>query len=149
MIVHTDYNPDDPDRQAIEKTMPGCRPPHAVEGAVAVLKVIHKLLGAPQQDDPRFKLIKAVFTAIARHHSPQADRYHEFNLHPAARPTVAQVLGDLGISDQASEALVTSKSSQPIDSLLIQPDARDELLAYFLIVRVLRLADQEATSGKV
>jgi len=148
MVVHTDYNPDDPQHQAIEKAIPGSRPPHAAEGAVAVLKVIHKLLGTPQQGDPRLKLIKAVFTAIARHHSPQADSYQGFSLHPAAKAAVAQVLGLLGASGEASQALEMSKLPQPITGLLVQPDARDELLAYFLIVRALRLADQAATGGK-
>lgn len=148
MVVHTDYNPDDPDHQAIEKAMPGSRPPHAVEGAVAIRKVIHELLGAPQQGDPRLKLVKAVFTAIARHHSPQADRYHEFNLHPAAGPTVARILAGLDVSGKASRALEMSKTSQPIAGFLVQPDDRDELLAYFLIVRALRLADQGAMSRK-
>lgn len=148
MVVHTDYNPDDLDHQAIEEKMPGCRPPHAVEGAVAVLKVIHKLLGAPRQDDPRLKLVKAVFTAIARHHSPRADNYQGFSLHPAAQAVVAQVLGLLDASAEASQALEMSKKPQSIIGLLVQPDTRDELLAYFLIVRALRLADQEATGGK-
>ncbi len=148
MVVHTDYNPDDPHHQAVEKAMPGSRPPHAVEGAVAVLKVIHQLLGAPQQGDPRLKLVKAVFTAIARHHSPQADSYQGFNLHPAARSTLARILSDLGTNGEVSQVLEMRKRSQPITGLLVQPDARDELLAYFLIVRALRLADQEATGGK-
>lgn len=148
MVVHTDYHPNDPQHQAIEKAIPGSRPPHAVEGAVAVLKVIHKLLGAPQQGDPQLKLVKAVFTAIARHHSPCADNYQGFSLHPAAQAVVAQVLGLLGASAEASRVLEMSRMPQPIMGLLVQPDARDELLAYFLIVRALRLADQEATGGK-
>ncbi|MER3513301.1 MAG: CRISPR-associated helicase Cas3' [Chloroflexota bacterium] len=149
MVVHTDYNPDDPNHQAIEKAMPGSRPPHAVEGAVAALKVIHQLLGAPpQEDDPRLKLVKAVFTAIARHHSPQADSYTGFELHPAARSTLARILHDLGANGEVSQALEMRKGSQPITGLLVQPEAKDELLAYFLIVRALRLADQEATGGK-
>lgn len=149
MVAHTDYNPDDPQHQAIEKAMPGSRPPHAVEGAVAVLKMIYQLLGAPRkEDDPRFKLVKAVFTAIARHHSPRADSYKDFVLHPVAGTTLVQVLADLDIDSQASQHLEKSKKSQRITSLLVQPASKDELLAYFLIVRTLRLADQEAIGGK-
>ncbi|MEJ5376853.1 MAG: CRISPR-associated helicase Cas3' [bacterium] len=144
MLAHTDYNPDDPHHQHVEDEMPGSRPPHAVEGAVAVFRVLHQLLGAPGQNDPRLKLMKAIFTAIARHHSPRADSYRGFDLHQAAGTTLAQVLADLDASGQANKALLTSKRPQPITGLLVQPDARDELLAYFLIVRALRLADQGA-----
>ncbi|MBM4448229.1 MAG: hypothetical protein FJ015_03185 [Chloroflexi bacterium] len=142
MVAHTDYNPDDPRHQAAEAKMPGSRPPHAAESAVAVLKVLHQLLGAPGPGDPALKLLKAIFTAIARHHSPQADSYKDFSLHHAARPTLAQVLVGVKGSEQVSQALEPSKKHQPITGLLVQPDSRDELLAYFLIVRALRLADQ-------
>ncbi len=144
MLAHTDYNPEDPHHQRVEAEMPGSRPPHAAEGAVVVFRVLHQLLGAPGQDAPRFKLMKAIFTAIARHHSPRADSYRGFDLHQAAGTTLAQVLAGLDASGQANKDLLTSKRSQPITGLLVQPDAGDELLAYFLIVRALRLADQGA-----
>jgi len=144
MLAHTDYNPDDPYHKKVEAEMPGSRPPHAAEGAVAVFKVLYQLLRAPEQDDPRFKLMKAIFSAIVRHHSPKADSYKSFDLHPAVRTTLAQVLVDLGADEQVSQVLVMSKKPQPICGFLVQPDARDELLAYFLIVRALRLADQGA-----
>ena len=144
MLAHTDYSPDDPWHQSVEAEMPGSRPPHAAEGAVAVFKVLHQLLGAPGQDDPRFKLMKAIFSAIARHHSPKADSYKGFDLHRAAGTTLTQVLAALDAGGEAAKAVVTNKRPQPITSFLVQPDARDELLAYFLIVRALRLADQGA-----
>ncbi|MDZ7392658.1 MAG: CRISPR-associated helicase Cas3' [candidate division KSB1 bacterium] len=144
MLAHTDYNPDDPRHQSVEAEMPGSRPPHAAEGAVAVFKVLYRLLGMPGQDDPSFKLMKAVFSAIARHHSPRADSYQGFDLHQAAVTTLAQVLMDLNAGPHVHNSLVMNRRPQPITGLLIQPDARDELLAYFLIVRALRLADQGA-----
>lgn len=144
MMAHTDYDPDDSRHQAVEAAMPGSRPSHAAEGAVAVFKILHQLLGSPGPDDARLKLLKPVFTAIARHHSPRADSYRGFALHQAAGPVLGQMLADLDTSGRARQALESSKKSQPITGLLVQPDNRDELLAYFLIVRALRLADQGA-----
>jgi CRISPR-associated endonuclease/helicase Cas3 len=145
MLAHTDYRADDPGHQRAEKEMPGSRPPHAAESAVAVHRILHQILGSPrEQGDPRLKLLKAVFTAIARHHSPQVDRYRDFSLHPAAGPTVAQVLAALDINIQAARRLETLKKAQPIGGFLVQPRSRPELLAYFLIVRCLRLADQRS-----
>jgi len=146
ILAHTDYDSNDPRHQSVEAEMPGSRPPHAAEGAVAVFKVLHRLLGAPGQDDPYFKLMKAIFTAIARHHSPGAASYKSFELHRAAETTLAQVLAELDTNGQAYKSVVMSKRPQPIASLLVKPDAGDELLAYFLIVRALRLADQGALS---
>jgi len=88
--------------------------------------------------------MKAIFNAIARHHSPTAGTYKSFALHQAAGETLAQVLRSIDPDGQAYKALVTNKHPQPITGFLVQPDARDELLAYFLIVRALRLADQGA-----
>jgi CRISPR-associated endonuclease/helicase Cas3 len=148
MLAHTDYDPYDPCHLAIEAEMPGSRPPHAAEGAAAVHRVVHLLLGAPKQGDPRLKLMKALFTAITRHHSPRADGYRSFELHQACGTVLSQVLTDLDTSGRACQALEPSKKPQPITGLLVQPDSRDELLAYFLIVRALRLADQGAMGRK-
>jgi CRISPR-associated endonuclease/helicase Cas3 len=144
MLAHTDYDPRDPRHQAIEGAMPGSRPPHAAEGAVAVLKVIYHLLGGPKQNDSGWKLLKALFTAIVRHHSPKTDSYEGFSLHRAAATTLAGLLASLGVAEEAVSALEMSRSPQSITDLLVQPALRDELLLYFIIVRALRLADQRA-----
>jgi CRISPR-associated endonuclease/helicase Cas3 len=148
MVAHTDYDPYNPQHKRVEAQLPGSRPPHAAEGAVAVFRVIHQLLGSPGQGDPRLKLMKAIFTAVARHHSPTADSYKAFDLHQAAEAALTQVLAGLDASGQARKALIVSKPPQPIGGLLTQPDTREELLLYFLIVRALRLADQGAMGGK-
>jgi len=148
MLAHTDFDPDNPLHRAAEAQGLGPRPPHAAEGAAAVLKLIHQLLGAPKQDAPELKLVKAVFTAIARHHSPRADCYKGFALLPAAQQTVAQVLVEVDEDGQASLNLEMSKETRQILGVLVQPDAVEELLMYFLAVRALRLADQGALGRK-
>lgn len=149
MLVHTDYDPYDPHHQAVEASIPATRPPHAVEGAVAVHRMIHRLLGSPTGvHDPRIKLMKAVFTAIARHHSPKADSYRQYDLHPAGEAALAAVLAELGCDPGYVGALERSGSPRPIVGFLVQPALGDALLVYFLIVRALRLADQGATGGK-
>jgi len=114
-----------------------------------VFKILYQLVGAPKlPDDPRFKLMRSIFTAIARHHSPRADHYRSFELHPAARRTLARVLEELDAS-QAVQWLEMQRDPQPIDNLLVNSSDRQELLAYFLIVRALRLSDQESVTRKV
>ncbi|MGC8838391.1 MAG: CRISPR-associated helicase Cas3' [Anaerolineae bacterium] len=145
MLAHTDYCPDDPRHKRAETEMSCSRPPHAAESAVAVHRILHQVLGMPKElTDPRLKLMKALFTAIARHHSAQVSRYGEFTLHQAAKATLAQVLADSGASQQAVQCLEPTRKSQPIDGFLVRPNSRDELLTYFLIARCLRLADQRS-----
>jgi len=148
MLAHTDYNPADPLHRSVESETSGRRPPHAAEGAVAVLKILYHLVGAPEQpNDPRYKLMKSIFTAIVKHHSPSANHYRSFDLHPASMQTLARVLRELNAS-QAIQWLEMRRDSQRIDNL-VKPSDRHELMAYFLIVRALRLSDQEAVTRKV
>lgn len=146
ILAHTDYNPADPLHRSVDAKISVRRPPHAAEGAVAVFKILHQLLGAPQQrDDPRCKLMRAIFTAIVRHHTPAADRYRSFDLHPAARQTLARVLRELNANQAVQWLEMRGEKQQRIkNNFLIKPNSRHELLAYFLIVRALRLSDQEA-----
>lgn len=149
LVAHTHYEPDNPFHQTIEKKMPRSRPPHATEGAVAAVKMLHELLGKPtRQDDPRLRLIKAIFTAIARHHSPKADSYREFSLVAAAQSEVERVLAEAHEDPVASSLVEDNKMPRPITGVLVMPSDRDELIAYFLIVRALRLADQRAVTRK-
>lgn len=147
MLAHTDYDQDNPTYKAAEVKMTCSRPNHAAEGATAGVKVLHQLLGNPGRGDPRLDLVKAIFTAIARHHSPKTDRYENFALSHVAKNIIAKVLKIVGEDEQASAALEMKKSSQPISGILVEPGST-ALLLYFLIVRALRLADQEAMGKK-
>ena len=149
MVAHTDYNPDDPHHQAIEATMPDSRPPHAAEGAVSALRILQQVLGVVEkQNGPNLALLRAVFTAITRHHSSRTSSYKDYVLHPRASLAVADALTNAGINHVVSQALITRKSAQPITGLLVRVDSDDELLAYYLVVRALRLADQAALDKK-
>lgn len=150
MLAHTDYDPADPSQRSLESEISRRRPPHAAESAAAVFKIIHQLVGAPGQiEAPRFKLMRSIFTAIARHHSPTANSYRSFDLHPAARQTLGRVLEGLNASQVVHLLKMESKDPKSIDSLLVKPSDRHELLAYFLIVRAIRLSDQEAVTIRV
>lgn len=143
MLAHTDYCADNPLHAKVR--VRGSRPPHAAASAVAVHRILHHALGTPKErSDPRLSLLKAAFTAIARHHSPQVNQYKDFALHRAASLTVAQVMATLAPGLQVSGALETKRKAQPITGFLVQPSSRQELLAYLLIVRCLRLADQRS-----
>lgn len=142
MVAHTDYDGTNAVHREKEKQMKTPRPPHAVESVPVVAQILVETFGTNNRS-----LIAALLTAIARHHSPTAARCQSFSsLHPQA----AQELGcALKIADPETipylDKLQHNPSCVSLLNLWIQPDNTLSLLAYFLIVRALRLADQWAT----
>ena len=145
MAAHTDYNRDDLAEREKEKQFPIQRPGHAVESVWAVAPLLAKVFGKEQKD-----LAEACLTAIGRHHAPQAKTCSPYTLHTAAPSEIKAVLQKIGHLGQTAQMHLESlcKQAKPIKpfSYFIQPNDTLALLTYFLIVRALRLADQEATS---
>ncbi len=145
MAAHTDYDRDNPAIREIEGRFSVKRPGHAVESVWAIAPLFVKVFGREQKD-----LAEACFSAIARHHSPRAKNCSPYILHPYASSEIQEVLQGIGglghMAQMHSESLC--KEATPIKpfSAFVQPDCTLALLTYFLIVRALRLADQEATS---
>ena len=77
MAAHTDYNRDDLAERERERRFPIQRPGHAVESVWAVAPLLAKVFGREQRD-----LAEACFTAIGRHHAPQARNCSPYTLHP-------------------------------------------------------------------
>ena len=145
MAAHTDYDRDNPAIREIEGRFSVKRPGHAVESVWAIAPLFVKVFDREQKD-----LAEACFSAIARHHSPRAKNCSPYILHPYASSEIQEVLQGIGglghMAQMHSESLC--KEATPIKpfSAFVQPDCTLALLTYFLIVRALRLADQEATS---
>lgn len=145
MAAHTDYDRTNPTTHEIEQQFHVRRPGHAVESVWAVAPLLAKVFGRKQKN-----LAEACFTAIGRHHAPQARNCSPYTLHPAALSEITTVLqraGHLGqIAQTHLEFLCTQAEPIRPFSYFVEPDNTLALLTYFLIVRALRLADQEATS---
>ena len=140
--AHTDRDPDDQAHSAAERAQ-GRRPTHAVESAVASIPL---LLGSTEEILP---VTKAAFTAIARHHGPFSRSYQRYRLEPGADDVVHSLLTQLeGVSSWASAGVLTGATPEEdsIDELFIDPQFNEELLAYVLLTRILRLADHQATA---
>jgi len=141
--AHTDFDPTDP-RHREEQQALGRKPPHAVEGAVAVAQL---LATAVEECEPLFN---AAFTAIARHHGAFTREYRHYVLAPGADKAVVETLALLPptLSDGLNTRdLLTSEdpARTPIVDLLVNPERDAEFLAYALLARVLRRADQAGT----
>ena len=145
MAAHTDYNRGNSAVREKEKQFPVKRPPHAVESMRAVAPLLLATFGEDQEI-----LLKASLTAIARHHTPKADQYQTYKLHPAFQTSIETALQMIGAAGQVAQTHLEKicRQDQPrsLTGMFVSPSKTSSLLTYFLIVRALRLADQEATS---
>jgi CRISPR-associated endonuclease/helicase Cas3 len=141
--AHTDSDPANPLHQRKQKSLRR-KPPHAVEGAVAVAPL---LAAAFETCEPVFN---AAFTAIARHHGAFTKQGQQYALVPAADQAVAETL-DLLPTRMAvgldAKNLWTSENptEASIRDFLVCPGRDEEFLAYVLLARALRRADQLGT----
>jgi len=141
--AHTDFDPTDLLHREKQKSLRR-KPPHAVEGAVAVAPLLATAFEACEL------VLNAAFTAIARHHGAFTRQYRRYALAPAASQAVAETLAWLPNSIVAgldAEDLLDSEdpAQTPIDELLVDPQRDGEFLAYVLLARALRRADQLGT----
>ncbi len=129
LAAHTDYDEQNEAERALNRKLSHQRPNHAAEGAVAAVGWLFNHLGDQS-------LMRAALTAIVRHHSAGASgRHGAFRAHPAAEAALREVLGEtVGIEWEVKAGYLRKR--------LIKPKREKELLAYLLLARVLRMADQ-------
>lgn len=144
--AHTDYEGYSAQHVEWQKRMRR-RPPHAVEGAVAASPL---LVAALREQPPLFK---AAFSAIARHHGAFSSSFQKYQL-----PTLAktQVLETMALAPGPTSALGPAMlrmsddpvrtSAKMISSMFVSADDTNGLLAYMLMARALRRADQIGTA---
>jgi CRISPR-associated endonuclease/helicase Cas3 len=143
VYAHTDYDPTDPTHH-LQQQAAGRRPPHAVEGATAVAPL---LAAALEGLEP---LVKAAFTAIARHHGAftrQGKSYRLVNQAPIAIAETIAWLPDPVRGKVNVNALWARKNPTEgqIRTLFVNPGSRKELLPYMILARALRYGDQLGT----
>jgi len=143
--AHTDFDPTNPLHRKKQRAL-GRKPSHAVEGAVAVAPL---LAAAAGECEP---VLSAAFTAIARHHGAFTRKYRRYALAPGAGEAVVGTLAWLpsqfATGLDAGELLVSEDPARmPIEDLFVDPQRDGEFLAYVLLARALRRADQAGTGA--
>ena len=141
MAAHTDYDPADKVQREAQKKVTPKRPNHAGESAIAGARVFQALCKG------NVSLLKAALTAIARHHTPQTDSYKSYSLHTEGKVAFQEALRETSLDLTLSELVLwqsNGKEALPRMMIHFNSSAMSELLLYFLLVRVLRLADQRS-----
>jgi CRISPR-associated endonuclease/helicase Cas3 len=114
------------------------RPPHAGEGAIASAKIAHRIMNRHEG------LRRTVITAVARHHSAQTGDFGVYRLHVQAQAALKTALEAAGLDGGAVEDWLPRAPATRLETQILRPPPDDPYvwwLAYFLIVRALRLAD--------
>ncbi len=146
--AHTDYDPADPAHQI----KVGKRPSHAVESALAAFPILHALV-VPELETYK-PLLRAAFTAVARHHAPFSNQTGSYQLIPSYRQEIETTLKLLPNTVQhlcqnsaAHAKLIAQKDISPdgLADLFINPRNEQDMCCYMLLVRALRTADQKGT----
>lgn len=143
MAAHTHYDRYNKSHIEADKAVGRRRPPHAGESAIAVLPILAQCFKSHEG------LIRAILSAITRHHAPFAESYQAFHLTPQARDEVEATLRlappeirqglDLG-----RLRLTADPEHLPFDALA-RPEKQAEWWTYALLARALRRADQSGT----
>lgn len=136
MAVHTHSVPSYPEHNEAKKMVDRQikRPRHAGESAVALGRVAVELLNDRG-------LIKAVLTAIARHHSPSTEEFTPFALHPQSAHAFEDAIKSAGLPIPSKSLTLANSKGGPLTQILIEPKSFEQLILYLYIVRILRLCD--------
>lgn len=146
--AHTDYDPMNP----AHRMKVGKRPPHAVESALASLPILQSLVAAELE---KYRpLLRAAFTAIARHHAPFSSQPGSYQLIPTYAQEITATLHLLPerVHQRCRnvEALarvdIASLPVNVFETMFINPRLEQDICCYMLLVRALRMADQKGTS---
>ncbi|MEJ5308658.1 MAG: CRISPR-associated helicase Cas3' [Anaerolineae bacterium] len=140
--AHTDFEPGDVKHKTALKVVGHShpKPNHAAESALAVGPVLVEALAGNES------LVRAALTAIARHHTPCVDEGQKYELEAQAGRHLAEAVRYLPVELQSGLNLgrVQMKGrGGPV--LVASPDDLWAWLAYLLLARALRRADQTGT----
>ncbi|HZQ07258.1 MAG TPA: CRISPR-associated helicase Cas3' [Anaerolineae bacterium] len=142
--AHTDWNPKNPEHQAADKKIRRVspKPPHATQSVFATDKLFVQLFGAEMEH-----LIRAMWTAIARHHAPFTLECEAYTLEPQAAEHIRATFDYVPCEMQRGLDLkwLKPKLASKQGVAVIEPKDENGWLAYLLLVRALRRADQRGT----
>ena len=141
------------EERELRQALKACRPTHACASVLAsqldIAGQVMRGLSAEQREAGA-ALVRAILSAIARHHTPTATEYDTVQWDPAARSPIREALAACRLSaDHVTLTLDTCPRGKLRDQWLLpaSSDSRQAVLTTwlgFVLVRVLRLCDQRA-----
>jgi hypothetical protein len=145
MLAHTDNHTTE--HASLEKQFKkkyGSKPPHAAESAFSLLDLTIDLCGENNE-----ALFRAINTAITRHHGAKhRGSVEAFKLDSIAPSVLHEAFKLVGLADMSLAGVQREfDETEELSHLLVEPEESTEMLLYFLLTRMLRLADQRSQQG--
>ena len=139
MAAHTDYDSQNSIEWAADRDMRLKKPDHAAESAKAAIDVLFDEAGDQS-------LARAAITTVVRHHGAGATgRSGDYDADIHGTDAFAEIVAALNLSPQISDNINWSfVADEELSKRMVRPRREVELLAYMLMVRILRLADQRS-----
>lgn len=145
-VAHTTYDPRNPAHAAAQAAIRARQPKphHASEGALACAQLLTAALAK------NISLTCAALTAITRHHTPFARECQPFTLRKEAgdhiRDTLGLIPNDIASRVDLSSLWLKDCSREQFANLLVAPGDDFGWMAYTVLARALRRADQQGTA---
>lgn len=121
-------------------------PPHSVAGACVSFPVLRAFVGRTFPLDLGDTILAAALAAIARHHYPWSAEFRSFQGASGVREELAAIFEGIGRTEGASmPAAVSPRNGSDLMASVLKgahPSNPKVWALYWLIVRLLRLADQ-------
>ena len=149
MLAHTD-NDRGETHQKVERQLKrelGSRPPHAAESAYSLLPVTGLFLqNLGVSGEAKMNLMCALNKAITCHHSAtHSGEVQSFKISPHGEKALVEAFNLVGFTELDLSKARWAFEEDSLSKYLVNPDKLiKQTLPYFLLVRLLRLADQRS-----
>ncbi|MBI1878236.1 MAG: CRISPR-associated helicase Cas3' [Chloroflexi bacterium] len=142
MLAHTDYDASAAQKKLQKKLGP--RPNHAAESAFGLIDLAWEVAG----DESLYRAINA---AIARHHSAgHKGSVEAFRVDSHGAIALQEAFADVGLEYLTFDQVQWQfEAGEDLRRELVEPQSHKQMLFYFFLARVLRLADQRSQKSSI
>lgn len=149
-LTHTDFNPETDDKDLMNEVLSrlGKKPNHAGVGAFLSYCVLRHVLDL-EKNDENHSFLKVILTVILRHHGATTKRMPEYTVSDQAikffnDKLLRDIAPDFSIDNTEEFPPFKGYYAKDLGRYIIPFGNFIETFTYFILVRLLRLCDQES-----
>ncbi len=147
LLAHTDFDPYNQWDKEHYRNAAFIRPPHAIEGALAVYDLVKALCNKWAGSENEIMVTRSVLSAISCHHSSRARKLMKpYKYHPKALALMVDMMRQYGIhlKKWTPTTCPVQTDINEFSEVIDQTVSGEGMLLYWHLVRSLRLADQRS-----
>jgi pyruvate formate lyase activating enzyme len=147
LLAHTDFDPYNQWDKEHYRNAAFIRPPHAIEGAIAVSRLVMDICNKWAGDEVGVLVTRAVLAAISCHHSSRARKLMKsYKYHPNSSAIMVDIMQQCGIHLKKWVPTLCPERTDinEFAEVIEQAVSGEGMFLYWHLVRSLRLADQRS-----